>query len=156
MAEARTRAQGQKQVADLISQSCLAARIRLLSRSVTGIYDDFLRPLGLKVTQMAILVMVARMGRISPGRLAGRLAMDKSTLSRNVERLERQGWLAILEGQDDRSQLLQVTARGQKLLEEAYPLWQQAQEQTEALLGERGATAICRMTERVWKGKQTG
>ncbi|MCH9023276.1 MAG: winged helix-turn-helix transcriptional regulator [Planctomycetes bacterium] len=156
MKEATTRAQGQKGIADVIGQSCLAGRIRILSRSVTGIYDESLRPLGLKVTQMSILVVAARMGRVSPGRLAERLAMDKSTLSRNVERLERQGWLAVLEGKDERSQLLQVTARGQKLLERAYPLWQQAQEQTEALLGERGSVAICRMVERIWKGKQTG
>ena len=156
MKETTTGSHGQKGVAEVICQSCLAGRIRILSRSVTGIYDESLRPLGLKVTQMSILVVAAQMGDVSPGRLAERLAMDKSTLSRNVERLERQGWLAVLEGEDERSHFLQVTARGQKLLEEAYPLWQQAQEQTEALLGERGATAICRMTERVWKGKQTG
>ena len=83
--------------ADLIASECLAVRVRLLSRTITGIYDEALRPLGLTVGQMNILVVVAKRGPVSPGEVARRLNMEKSTVSRNIDRMAKRGWLTVSE-----------------------------------------------------------
>ena len=53
--------------AALIGDQCLAVRVRMLNRTITTIYDDALRPLGLTVGQLNILVVIARRGPVSPG-----------------------------------------------------------------------------------------
>ena len=52
---------------DLVARECIATKVRLLNRAVTAIYDEALRPFGLKVTQMTVLVTVAGMESASPG-----------------------------------------------------------------------------------------
>ena len=78
---------------DTIASECLAVRIRLLNRSVTNIFDHALRPLGVKVSQLNVLTVVAKRGPISPRDVAKQLNMEKSTLSRNVDRMRAHGWL---------------------------------------------------------------
>lgn len=135
---------------DTIANECLAVRIRLLNRTVTNIFDDALRPLGVKVSQLNVLVLVAKRGPISPGAVARRLNMEKSTLSRNVERMRTHGWLTVSEGDSGRNQVLELGAPGRELIEKALPLWKRAQAQTEALLGQRGAGSIRRTANTVW------
>ena len=77
---------------DRITRDCLAARVRLLNRQVLRLYDEALRPLGIKVTQLNVLVVLARLGPCSPTALTQVLDMEKSTLSRNVERLRQRGF----------------------------------------------------------------
>ncbi len=76
---------------ETIASECLAVRIRLLNRTVTNIFDDSLRPLGVKVSQLNVLMVVAKRGPISPGDVARRLNMEKSTVSRNVDRMRTHG-----------------------------------------------------------------
>ncbi len=135
---------------DMIASECLAARVRLLNRTVTNIFDESLRPLGVKVSQLNVLMVVAKHGPISPGDLARFLNMEKSTLSRNVERMRTRGWLKVLEGDSGHKQILQLDSGGRKLIEESLPLWAKAQAKTEAVLGERGARSIHRAAETVW------
>ncbi|MFQ5502514.1 MAG: MarR family winged helix-turn-helix transcriptional regulator, partial [Phycisphaerae bacterium] len=71
---------------DTIASECLAVRIRLLNRTITNIFDDALRPLGLKVSQLNVLVVVAKRGPVSPTEVGRVLHLEKSTLSRNTER----------------------------------------------------------------------
>ena len=101
---------------DTIAGQCIAVRLRMLNRVVTNIYDDALRPLGLKVSQMNILVAAAKMGVARPAEMGGRLHLDVSTLSRNVERMKARGWLEVVPDEDGRAQPFRVTARGVKLL----------------------------------------
>ena len=135
---------------DTIASECLAVRIRLLNRTVTNIFDEALRPLGVKVSQLNVLMVVAKRGPTSPGDVARRLNMEKSTLSRNVERMRPRGWLKVSEGDSGRKQTLELGAPGRKLIEKALPLWKKAQAQTEALLGQRGARSIHRAANTVW------
>lgn len=74
---------------DKIAGECVAARLRMLNRVITNIYDDALRPLDLKVSQMNILVAAAKMGTAGPSAVCDHLHLDISTLSRNVERRPR-------------------------------------------------------------------
>src|SRR3954463_10177645 len=81
--------------AEVIARDCIAVRVRALNRAVTALYDDALRPHGLRVGQLNLLVAVARMGTARPGDLCRVLLMEKSTLSRDVEVMRRNGWLEV-------------------------------------------------------------
>jgi len=135
---------------DTIASECLAVRTRLLNRTVTNIFDEALRPLKVKVSQLNVLVVVTKRGPVSPGDVARRLNMEKSTLSRNVERMRTRGWLKVSEGDTGRQQILEIAPAGRKLIEKSLPYWKQAQAQTEAMLGQRGARSIHSAADTVW------
>src|SRR5947209_17185641 len=78
---------------DRIARNCIAVRLRLLNRVVTNLYDDALRPLGLKVSQLNILVVTAKLGLAQPPTVCDILHLDTSTLRRNVERIRAKGWM---------------------------------------------------------------
>lgn len=121
---------------DDIASECIAVRLRMLNRVVTNIYDQALRPLGLRVSQMNILVAAAKTEIARPAEVCRRLHLDGSTLSRNVERMKSRGWLAVVPDEDGRAQPLRLTKEGRKLLERAFPVWKQAQGQARDLLGD--------------------
>jgi DNA-binding MarR family transcriptional regulator len=106
---------------DAIARSCIAVRLRLLNRVVTNLYDDALRPLGLKVSQLNILVVTAKLGLAQPARICDLLQLDTSTLSRNVERMRSKGWLEVVPAEDARTQPFRRTAQGRRLLGRARP-----------------------------------
>ena len=136
-------------VADMIADECLAVRVRLLNRAITSIYDEALRPLGITVGQLNVLVAVAKLGPISPRDLARRLSMEKSTLSRNAERMQSHGWIEAQPGDSQRGLLLRARPKGLRLLERAGPLWKEAQARTESMLGQRGAQSLQRVANTV-------
>ncbi|HHM12660.1 MAG TPA: MarR family transcriptional regulator [Planctomycetaceae bacterium] len=121
--------------AGTVADECIAVRLRMLNRVVTNIYDEALRPLGLKVSQMNILVAAAMMGTVRPAAICERLHLNVSTLSRNVERMKARGWLETVPDDDGRAQPFRLTARGRRLLEKAVPAWEQAQQKAKKLLG---------------------
>lgn len=121
---------------DKVASECVAVRLRMLNRVVTNIYDDALRSLDLKVSQMNILVAAAKMGTARPVEVCEHLQLDVSTLSRNVERMKARGWLEVVPDEDGRSQPFRLTPRGRRLLEKAVPAWSEAQQQVRKLLGE--------------------
>jgi DNA-binding MarR family transcriptional regulator len=134
---------------DTVARDCIALRVRMLNRIVTSIYDEALRPLGLKASQFNVLVAAAKLGLARPQKVCEILQMDVSTLSRNAERLRAKGWLEAVPGEDGRVQSLRLTARGSRLLEQAIPAWEEAQRRTRDLLGHDGATLLAKTTERV-------
>ena len=136
--------------AELISQDCLAARVRLLNRQVLRLYDEALRPLGIKVTQLNVLVALARLGPCRPTEMTQVLDMEKSTLSRNVERLRLRGWIEVGPGPSGRTQMVSLTPTGQQLLDEALPRWEAAQRQTEQLLGASTTEALRQLPTANW------
>jgi DNA-binding MarR family transcriptional regulator len=121
---------------ETIAEQCIAVRLRMLSRAVTRIYNQALRPYGLTTSQMNILVAVSCLGEARQQDVCQALHLEKSTLSRDVVRMRSQGWLDTVPGADGRTALLRITPVGRKLVEQAIPAWQQAQEQATALLGE--------------------
>ncbi len=129
---------------DTIARNCIAVRLRLLNRVITNVYDDALRPLGLKVSQLNLLVVTAKLGLAQPARVCDMLQLDTSTLSRNVERMRAKGWLEVVPGADARTQPFHLTPQGQRLLERAVPAWEEAQRQATKLLGEDGVTLLTR------------
>ena len=132
-----------KDSVDTIAQSCVSVRLRLLNRVITNLYDAALRPLGLKASQLNILVVAARLGVARPAKVGQILQLDASTLSRNVERMRARGWLEVVpEEADARAQPFRLTSRGRRLIDKAFPAWQGAQRRAEELLGGEGVALI--------------
>jgi DNA-binding MarR family transcriptional regulator len=129
---------------DAIASSCIAVRLRLLNRVVTNLYDEALRPLGLKVSQLNLLVVTAKLGLARPAQVCDLLQLDTSTLSRNVERMRAKGWLEVVPGEDARTQPFRLTAQGTRLLQRAAPAWEEAQGKAAELLGEEGVAILTR------------
>ena len=141
---------------DKIARECIAVRLRMLNRIVTNIYDDALRPLDLKVSQMNILVAAAKMRTARPVEVCEHLHLDVSTLSRNVERMKSRGWLEVVPDEDGRSQPFRLTSQGRKLLEKAIPAWSEAQHQLQKLLGDGFVEQLNRAMKRVTQGAAAG
>ena len=121
---------------DKVASECVAVRLRMLNRVITNIYDDALRSLDLKVSQMNILVAAAKMGTARPAEVCEHLHLDVSTLSRNVERMKARGWLEVVPDEDGRLQPFRLTPQGGKLLEKAIPAWSEAQQQVKKVFGD--------------------
>src|ERR1700722_14391439 len=127
---------------DTISRTCMAVRLRLLNRVITNFYDAALRPLGLKVSQLNILIVTARLGLARPTQVCEILQLDTSTLSRNVERMRAHGWLEVVPEEDARAQPFRLTPPGKRLIEKAIPAWEEAQAQAAELLGDEGIALL--------------
>jgi DNA-binding MarR family transcriptional regulator len=137
---------------DRIAGECIAVRLRMLNRIITNIYDDALRPLDLKVSQMNILVAAAKMGTARPAEVCDHLHLDVSTLSRNVERMKARGWLEVVPDEDGRSQPFRLTSQGRRLLDKAVPAWSAAQQKVKTLLGDGIVDQLNQAMKRVSKG----
>jgi DNA-binding MarR family transcriptional regulator len=134
---------------DVIARECLVVRLRLLNRVVTNIYDDAFRPLGVKASQLNILVVTARLDLARPADVCDRLQLDTSTLSRNVERMRARGWLEVVDDADGRAQPFRLTREGRKLLERAMPAWKKAQDKVKKLIGADTVASIDDAVERI-------
>jgi len=127
---------------DRIARECIAVRMRMLNRVVTGIYDTALRPLGAKISQLNVLVAAAKLQLARPQDICRILHLDTSTLSRNLDRMKAKGWIEIVPGQDARTQPFRLTPAGKRLLERAVPRWQRAQKQAASVLAKNGLTTL--------------
>jgi DNA-binding MarR family transcriptional regulator len=137
----------QRPTVDTIARSCIAVRLRLLNRVITNLYDDAMRPLGLKVSQLNILVVTAKLSLATPAKVCDILQLDTSTLSRNVERMRAKGWLEVVPAEDARAQPFRLTAQGKRLLERAAPAWEKAQAQAVEVLGEEGLALLNKVSK---------
>jgi len=107
---------------------CVCSTLRMVTRAVTQLYDDVLRPSGLRVTQFSILATIARMREANLRELEDALAIDQTTLTRSVAILERDGVIERASDPDRRIKAMRLTAKGRRALEVARPLWAQAQD----------------------------
>lgn len=108
------------------SCSCLAAR--RIARAMTRAYDEALAPSGVRITELTMLVA----GGVAPdaplSRLAEVLSLDRTTLTRDLKRLEDRGLLHVVPGEDRRSRVVRLTEEGRDVLANAFPRWRAAQE----------------------------
>jgi DNA-binding MarR family transcriptional regulator len=137
---------------DKVASECVAVRLRMLNRVITNIYDDALRSLDLKVSQMNILVAAAKMGTARPSDVCDHLHLDVSTLSRNIERMKARGWLEVVPDEDGRAQPFRLTPQGRTLLETAIPAWSEAQQQVKKVLGNGFVEQLNHAIKRVTTG----
>ncbi len=121
-----------------IAKECPGIRVRAAARMLTRVYDEALRPLGIQLSQLSVLVAVAMFGEqgATMGGLARVLVMDRTTLTRNVHPLERAGLLRVARSPDDaRARVIFLSRAGERMIEAADPLWRQAQARIRGSLG---------------------
>ena len=116
---------------------CACSNFRKASRAVTQLFDQALEPSGLRSTQLVILLEIAVARSTTVPQLARRLVMDRSTLQRNLQPLVKRGFIKVDSSRARRSQLLTLTPRGHKAVEEAVPLWDRAQTRFVQQLGQK-------------------
>jgi len=104
---------------------CLAARKR--ARAITRLYEERLRPHGLRATQYSILAVLALKGTTPLGELADLLGLERTSLTRSAGVMERNGWIASSESDDARERPLHITEAGLDKLLVAFPDWEEAQ-----------------------------
>lgn len=121
----------------------------MLSRVVTGIFDEELMPVGIKASQLNALITVARMGPSPPTAICRALQMDESTASRNLQRMRQKGWLTCGTGADRRTRVVALTPEGKAMLERAFPAWERAQKRASELLGPDGVAALDQMSKKI-------
>ncbi len=115
---------------------CACFSLRKATRIVTQFYDDLLRPTGIRGTQFSLLVAVSMAGPVTVTELAELAVMDRTTLTRNLEVLEKQGLVDVSAGVDRRTRMVTLTVEGREAVLKALPLWQEAQAKVVAALGE--------------------
>ena len=121
---------------------CACAQLRKTARALTQYYDDALRPSGLKVTQFSVLRILAGQGPTTMTALADRMDLDRTTLTRNLGPLKREGLVETVPGQDSRSRLVRLTRKGQENLAGAEALWRDTQRHIIGSLGPGNAMKI--------------
>ena len=115
--------------------TCLNAQLRRTMRAVGKLYDAALRPAQIKATQFTVLAVFAYHTELTVTSLADAMGMDRTTLTRNLQPLLREGWLAVAGDKDARVKVVKLTPRGRAKLEEATPLWELAQAAVTEKLG---------------------
>jgi DNA-binding MarR family transcriptional regulator len=113
----------------LTDLACACATARQVARTLTQLYDGFLAGAGLEAPQFALLMTLASQGATSQASIGRRYALDKTTVSRNLKWLERQGWVESAAGAaDKRERRFTLTAEGQRKLAAARIEWKKAQQ----------------------------
>jgi DNA-binding MarR family transcriptional regulator len=138
-----------------VKTECMAQRLRGATRTIGRIYDRALAPSGLKGTQFSLLIAISLFGEAPLLRVAEELSLDRTTLTRNLQPLERAGLVSSSPGKDHRVRLLRLTEAGQRALRRAFPLWEEAQSKVAGALGTRrwmtlleGLAATSRLREK--------
>jgi DNA-binding MarR family transcriptional regulator len=115
---------------------CMCGTFRRASRALTQLYDDALRPVGLRATQFTILQVLSRAGEVSQGELGRILAMDSTTLTRTLRIMSRERWIAERRGKDRRERWLRLSKAGRDQFNRALPSWEKTQAQLGRQLGD--------------------
>lgn len=133
---------------------CHCFAVRQAARWISQLYDQHLAEAGLRSTQYAILGHLERNGPAGIAELAEALVMDRTTMTRNVTPLERDGLVAIVQAETDRRRKeVRLTPRGRARLAQARPLWRRAQADFERHFGAAEAAAMRAMLRAVPQGR---
>ena len=122
-------------IAETTAGACLATRVRQLSRIITRVYDDAMRPLGITASQYTLLAQLAARDAITAVEIGHELDIEKSTLSRNLKRLLALGHINMDPPAGRRGRGLHLTPKGQAILKDAFPVWQDAQKRAFTVMG---------------------
>jgi DNA-binding MarR family transcriptional regulator len=127
----------------------MCASLRRAARVLTQLYEDELRPLGLRATQFTILQALSLAGEVSQGTLGRILAIDSTTLTRTLQIIRRRGWITERRGDDRRERLLRLSKEGQNQFKRALPSWESAQRKVADQLGDRAWRSLCDLTNKI-------
>ena len=125
-----------RQLSSGVAGVCACRKMRQASRKITRMYDEMLRPAGIKATQFNVLAIVALEDEATLTELAETLGMDRTTLSRNLRPLERDGLVEVSAEGYRRARSANITNKGVAVMEKALPLWRSAQKSLKRRLGD--------------------
>ena len=117
------------------SSVCNCLNLRRASLAITEIYDHYLAPSQLSVSQLSILKHIFAMEPVNVSELATEIRLDRTTLVRNLKPLEQQGLIHDIAQSGTRNRQLCLTAAGRERIEQANAYWELAQKRIEAQLG---------------------
>jgi DNA-binding MarR family transcriptional regulator len=126
-------ANAKNQVPDL---PCMCASFRRAARALTQLYDDALRPLGLRTTQFTILQALSLAGEVSQGQLGEILVLDSTTLTRTLAIMRHRKWIDTRRGSDGRERLLSLSEAGRAQLDRVSPAWLRVQDRLQSQFGD--------------------
>ena len=135
------------QVPAATPRGCSNFKLRQADRVVSRFYDHALAEAGLKTSQYSLLSHLAALGPVRPVDLAQAMALEPSTLTRNLQPLVAQGWVQVGEGPDNRSRLLQLTEAGRAKRQAGQRAWKRAQLGFNQRLGEERVAALHRLLD---------
>ena len=127
----------------------MCTSLRMATRSVNRLYDHALAKVGMRVTGYSILSRLAEEGPLSISRLAGRLAMERTTCTREVAPLLDAGLVDMTTGSDRRVRMLRLTESGARKRTEAHPLWEEVQRRLADDFGDTDITALLERLRRL-------
>jgi DNA-binding MarR family transcriptional regulator len=127
----------------------MCGTFRRASRALTQFYDQALRPIGLRPTQLTILQVLARADEVSQGRLGEMLAMDSTTLTRTLGIIRRRGWIDERRGKDQRERRLRLSSAGEIELKRAMVVWEEVQSRLRKKLGGKAWKNLLQLTNQV-------
>jgi DNA-binding MarR family transcriptional regulator len=139
-----------KDVIAEIGSTCVLMRTRLISRLITGIHDEKLRPFGISSALFALLVVIYQIEPATRAKIGRFLHLDRSTLTRHLKVILSEGWAEeIQHHRDGRNRPIVLTKAGKDLLHRAEPAWQAGQAYAMALLGKDGLIAVMDIANRI-------
>ena len=109
--------------------SCKCFKMRKASRLTTQFYDKKLKSSGIRITQFTILSFIAISENKSLVSLSEELFMDRTTLTRGLDILIKNGLIQQIKSKDSRKKIMKLTEKGYKILDKAIPLWLEAEDQ---------------------------
>jgi DNA-binding MarR family transcriptional regulator len=127
----------------------MCGNFRRTSRALTQLYEEAIRPLGLRATQLTILQALSRAGEVSQGQLGEMLAMDSTSLTRTLAIMRRQGWITERRGEDRRERWLRLSKGGEAQLRRVLPVWEKVQSRLRRQLGEQAWNNLLQLTYEV-------
>jgi DNA-binding MarR family transcriptional regulator len=131
------------------SLPCMCAMFRRASRILTQLYEDELRPAGLRATQFTVLQALFLSGEVTQRKLGQILAMDSTTLTRTLSTMGRHGWIAKRRGQDRREWRMRLSKAGETQFKDALPHWERAQTQLRRQLGDKLSRDLMKLTQEI-------
>jgi DNA-binding MarR family transcriptional regulator len=129
----------------------MCGSLRRASRALTQLYEQALRPAGLRATQFTVLQVLARAGEASQGQLGRILAMNSTTLTRTLKIMIRNGWISERRGEDRRERWLHLAGPGELLLKRALPRWEEVQSRMRRQLGSQAWDELLQLATRATK-----
>jgi DNA-binding MarR family transcriptional regulator len=129
-------------IAESTAALCISSRVRQLSRIVTRVYDDALRPLGITASQFTLLTQLAQQDGVTAVEIGHSLDIEKSTLSRNLKRLLALGHITMDPPAGRRGRGLHLTPKGVAVITQAYPVWLDAQSKTMRTMGSESRATL--------------
>jgi DNA-binding MarR family transcriptional regulator len=118
------------------TSGCVSYNLRKASRIVSKVYAREMRASPIRGPQFSLMMQISRRENARISELAREVGADRTTMTRNLEQLEKKGFIRVVQGKDLRTKAVQITPRGKAALERSISHWQKAQARVVKTLGD--------------------